>query len=579
MRAKQFVKQTNRQAAGTRKNLNGHSRGSNMRDVTGSLVVVLVFLVAGAGGIEPDSGYCIGTQCFTVFRDPSSFRSAQDACRDQGGHLMTVRSSVSHDILNILLGNFTGRFWIGLHLPTGCPDAAAGLRGFQWVTKDSESDFSNWLPDFDSSCSAHRCVSVSQEDDFKWTQEPCLQPAAGLLCEYSFTDPCRGLAFAPGESVTYMTPIGFGGEDVLSLPPGSTAIRMPSETKYVCFSQQWLQAPWSCEIHEGGCEYKCATDPNSVPSCYCPAGQTVNQANQVTCEVQVTDDPCLDLRCQHLCYKIGDSHACTCDHGFQLAGDGRSCVDFNDCSDERQCPGEHFACVNTVGGFQCVCEAGYRSSGGLCVDEDECASAPCEHMCTNTPGSYQCSCYDGYRVDPKAPSKCELHCGMEECPAECDPNDRFQCYCPDGYISEERGHDTFCIDMDECSFFYCDQDCENTFGSYVCTCSPGYTLVDQFRCVKTDDEDSDAGLEGSGMTPAPSAPTTPFVPDPGPTRQPLELTVGGLVGIIICTVFFILLVVFLAHHLLRRRGKMESSAAIKAPEGEAHGLHQVASDA
>ncbi|XP_070782131.1 thrombomodulin-like [Enoplosus armatus] len=552
-----------------------------MKDVAGLFVVVLTSLMRRAGGIEPNSGYCIGNQCFTVFQDPSDFSTAQHQCGDGGGHLMTVRSSVSHDVFFMLLGNFTGRFWIGLQQTAGCPDAAADLKGFQWVTKDNESDFFNWAPSFDSSCSSHRCVSVSQDDEFKWTQEPCDERADGFLCEYTFNEPCKSLAVAEGESVTYRTPMGFGGEDVLSLPPGSTAIRMPAETKYVCFSEQWLQAPWSCEIQEGGCEYKCAMDPKNEPSCYCPPEKSVNPANKVTCEVgeQFAEDPCLPLRCEHACYKSGDSYACVCDHGFKLARDGRSCVDFNDCTDERQCPGDNFVCVNTVGGFQCICKDGFKVTGALCVDVNECASAPCEHKCTNTDGSYACSCYDGYKADPKSPNKCKLHCGEEECAAECDPNDKFQCYCPDGYVAEERADGTVCIDMDECSSFFCDQHCTNTFGGYVCACSPGYTLVDQFRCVKNeDDTDTDGGLEGSGAatTPVILITTPPVGPDP--TGQPSAVTVGGLVGIIVCTVFFIVLVVFLTHHILNGRGKMESAGALKAPEGEAHGLHHVTSD-
>ncbi|XP_071334681.1 thrombomodulin-like [Trachinotus anak] len=536
-----------------------------MRDVTELLVVMLVSLMGRTGGTQPSSGYCIGNQCFGLIQDPSEFTTAQNQCKDQGGHLMTVRSSVSHDILNILLGNFTGRFWIGLHLNSGCPDAA-GLRGFQWVTKDNESDFFNWAPGFDSSCSSHRCVSVSKESDFKWTQEPCEELAAGFLCEYSFTEACRTLK-AANQSVTYITHMGFGVEDVLSLPPGTIATLMPSETKYVCFSSDWLMAPWSCEINEGGCDHKCAVDPNEVPSCYCPQGQTVNPANKVTCE-DAADDPCLALRCDHACFKSGDSYACVCDHGFKLAGDGRSCVDFNDCTDQRQCPGENFKCINTIGNFECVCKDGYSMSGDLCVDDNECVSAPCEHECHNTPGGYTCSCFDGYKVDPESPNKCKLYCGMEECPAECDPNDAFQCYCPDGYIAEERGSQTVCIDIDECAFFYCDQDCTNTFGSYVCACSPGYTLVDQYKCVKNE--------YGTDLTTAPNFPTTSYMPEP--TRQPSGVSVGGFVGIILCTVFFIVLVVFLAHHFLNRRGKMESTSALKAREDEAHGLHKVSTD-
>ncbi|KAE8287099.1 Thrombomodulin [Larimichthys crocea] len=547
-----------------------------MKDVTRLFVVLLTFLMGRAGGMEPDSGYCIGNQCFTVYQAHHDYMSAQNQCGDDRGHLMTVRSTVARDVLSILLGNSVGRFWIGLHRTSGCPDDATPLKGFQWVTKDTESDYTNWAPGFDSSCFSHRCVSVSKVDDFKWSQEPCDEQAAGFLCEHTFTQMCKSLDAEVGETVTYTTPLRFAGEDLLSLPPGSTAIRVPGETKYVCVEKQWLQAPWNCEIFEGGCEYKCAEDSNHAPSCYCPAGQTVNPANKVTCEV-IPDDPCVSLRCAHACVQKGVSYECFCDHGFQLAQDGRSCVDFNDCTDKRLCPGENFMCLNTVGGFECVCKGGFRLIDGKCVDVDECVSAPCEHICENSPGSYTCSCYDGYKEDPESPNNCKLHCGKTECVAECDPNDRYQCFCPDGYVSEEREHETVCIDIDECSSNYCDQDCKNTFGSYVCSCSPGYTLVNQDKCEKIDD-DSD-GDGGSGATTTSTTPyDTPPVPNPGPTRKPSAVTVGAFVGIIVCTVFFVVLVVFLVHHLLCSRGKMESAAALKVTEEEAHGLHNVKSD-
>lgn len=543
-----------------------------MKDVRRLLVVVLTALMGRVGGIQPSNGYCIGSQCFTVYHDTSDFATAQNECKKQSGNLMTVRSSVSHDSLVILLGNSTGRYWIGLHRPTGCPVTDAQLGGYEWVTQNSESDFYNWAA-FNSSCSSPRCVSVDNEDDFKWSQYPCSGQAAGFLCEYSFQEPCKSLPVVADESAVYRVPMGFEGEDLLSLPPGSIAVKMPSETKYVCFAEQWLKAPWNCEIHEGGCEYKCAEDSNGDPSCYCPRKQIINPANKVTCEMD-KNDPCLRLNCEYACIQSDGSYVCTCDHGYKLASDGKSCVDFNDCKDERQCPGDNFRCVNTPGGFQCVCQDGYRLTNDLCIDVNECASAPCEHQCDNLPGSYNCSCYEGYKVDPDSPDKCKLHCGFEECDAVCDPNNQFECYCPEGYVAEERGGHTVCLDMDECSFFYCDQGCENTFGSYMCSCNRGYTLVDQYRCVKNDDWESDGDRPTAPDTVTP----TPLVPYPDPTSRPSGVTVGGLVGIIVCTVFLIVLVVFLAHHFLSGRGKMESASALKAPEGEAHGLHRVTSD-
>ena len=40
------------------------------------------------------------------------------------------------------------------------------------------------------------------------------------------------------------------------------------------------------------------------------------------------------------------------------------------------------------------------------------------------------------------------------------------------------------VDIDECAetSSLCDQICVNTFGSYVCTCEPGYNLNDQMIC-------------------------------------------------------------------------------------------------
>ncbi|KAM4713533.1 thrombomodulin-like [Anableps anableps] len=545
-----------------------------MNVVAGLSVLVLVFLLGKAGGTERNSGYCIGNACFTLFRDPSTFTSAQSLCRDQNSHLMTVRTSVSNDVLSVLLGNLTGSFWIGLHRLSGCPDPSEELRGFQWVTKDTESDFTNWLPGTDDSCSAARCVSVSREENFKWSQTPCNQPAEGFLCENSFTDPCANLLYEPNESVLYWTPYGFEVEDIQSstLPPGSIATRFPSKTKYICATEKWLQAPWSCEINEGGCEYKCAVDPNNTHICYCPPGKTVNPDNKISCQASGTDDPCAALQCDQTCIELGGRFQCGCDHGLQLAADGRTCRDFDECADKRQCPEENFTCMNTPLGYTCVCETGYKLTRGACLDWNECVLAPCEHECTNTPGSYMCSCFEGYKVDEKDPNKCKQYCGKEECPAECDPNDRFQCFCPEGYVSEERGDSTFCIDINECDHFYCDQECQNTYGGFVCSCKPGYKLVDQMKCVETGDEVTDS----LPMSSTQSIPTSPTYPHPDPTRRPSAVTAGGLVGIIVCTVFLIVLAVFAAHLVLLRRGKEESAAgALKGGEEDTHGLQRL----
>lgn len=531
-----------------------------MRDV----LLLLSFLLGAAQGQQlPSGGYCLGNQCFAVFQDSSrDFRGAQHKCSQQRGLLMTVRSSVAHDIVSILLGNSTGRYWIGLHIPKGCPDLSTELRGFQWVTTGTASDFYNWAPGFDSSCpsSFPRCVSVSKKDKFQWAQARCNGLAAGFLCEYDFQAACSGLA---GNNILYTTPYGFRVEGVQSLPPGSVA-EPPDENKQVCFSGQWLRAPWSCDIQRGGCEHKCTTDPQNNPVCYCPPGQAVSLDNRVRCEVAL-DDRCEELKCDHACYVYAGSYLCACDYGFTLAKDNRSCMDFDECSDKKQCPEDNERCVNTQGSFQCVCMDGYQLRDGLCMDVNECVSSPCEHICTNRPGGYECSCDEGYKVDPDSPDKCELHCGQEECPAECDPNDRYQCECPDGYILEERVGHSVCIDINECDTVPCDHFCDNLYGSYECFCKKRFKLVDGHHCELSGD------LEGSTEV----MPVTSIMPVT-PTQQPSAMSLGGLVGIIVCTVFFILLAVFLIHHILHIRGKRDNAGALKAPESpEAHRLQPV----
>lgn len=529
----------------------------------GVLLILLWVLLGLAQGELPTGGYCIGNMCFALFEIMSNFEGAENVCGQHRGHLMTVRSSVAHDTLSLLLSNTTGLHWIGLHLPKGCPDPSSELQGYQWVTTDTSSNFYNWAEDspFGDTCSSFtpRCITVSKDNKFKWQENFCDNKIDGFLCEYTFQHGgCQGFQ---NSNVFYTTPYGFRVEDAASLPTGSLA-EHPDETKQICVSGQWIGAPWSCEIQQGGCEHRCTVNPENKPVCYCQPGFTINPANELTCEV-ATDDPCIKLNCAHACYKYSDSFLCTCHEGFVLADDKKSCKDLNECSDERQCQ-ENQKCINTQGWFKCICEDGYQLNGGSCVDINECESAPCEHLCNNKPGGYDCSCYDGYKADPEAPDKCKLHCGREECVAECDPNNKYQCFCPEGYIREERGDHSVCIDIDECEFYAdCDQHCENSFGSYQCFCDTGFRLVDKTRCEEV----------VSGTTTVMEVVTVP------PTHRPSGVSVGAFVGIIICTVFFILLAVFLINHILCGKGKTDSPETLKVSESpETHNLHLVTTD-
>uniref|UniRef100_A0A671K6T8 Thrombomodulin-like n=1 Tax=Sinocyclocheilus anshuiensis TaxID=1608454 RepID=A0A671K6T8_9TELE len=156
----------------------------------------------------------------------------------------------------------------------------------------------------------------------------------------------------------------------------------------------WLKAPWSCEVFGGGCDYKCIQKGQSY-ACICQPGFELD-TNGVACNKQ-DDDPCAE--CEHKCTRSGDALACTCRPGFQLSADGKSCEE---------------------------CKPDFHTEGGVCVDDDECESAPCEHYCINTDGSYHCECFEGFIQSMEDMHKCKMHCEKNICPAECDPNNNAQ---------------------------------------------------------------------------------------------------------------------------------------------------------
>lgn len=63
----------------------------------------------------------------------------------------------------------------------------------------------------------------------------------------------------------------------------------------------------------------------------------------------------------------------------------------------NQC--EH-RCVNTLTGYHCECNPGYKlmPDGKACADIDECTAekGKCSQYCFNTPGSFYCKCNETY---------------------------------------------------------------------------------------------------------------------------------------------------------------------------------------
>lgn len=140
-------------------------------------------------------------------------------------------------------------------------------------------------------------------------------------------------------------------------------------------------------------------------------------------------------RCEHLCLNYAGSYKCACKSGFQLAADGFTCVDINECetlgkpksSDSKESNNRtalsgdaqvcYHKCINQPGSFQCTCPPGYESlsEGRICKDIDECESGELcrgqNEYCLNVHGSYRCNvinCPDDYYLDARS-KKCIRH--------------------------------------------------------------------------------------------------------------------------------------------------------------------------
>uniref|UniRef100_A0A3B4B0M9 Uncharacterized protein n=1 Tax=Periophthalmus magnuspinnatus TaxID=409849 RepID=A0A3B4B0M9_9GOBI len=156
-----------------------------------------------------------------------------------------------------------------------------------------------------------------------------------------------------------------------------------------------------CGLKPRPCKHRCMNTYGSF-KCYCLNGYMLmpdgSCGNARTCGM---------ANCQYGCEVLKGEVRCQCPSpGLQLAPDGRTCVDVDECAaGTAVCP-RFRKCINTFGSYICKCHDGfdlqYINGKYQCIDVDECSlgQSQCSRFttCYNTPGSYKCKCREGYRL-------------------------------------------------------------------------------------------------------------------------------------------------------------------------------------
>ncbi|XP_043647692.1 uncharacterized protein LOC122616340 isoform X2 [Drosophila teissieri] len=207
--------------------------------------------------------------------------------------------------------------------------------------------------------------------------------------------------------------------------------------------------------------------------------------------------------CAHICKRLlypdenQPINKCDCRSGYTLNPDDfASCLDIDECLESNGGCSE--ICENLPGGYKCSCQGGYYvdESGKNCVDIDECAntelSSDCQGGCENLPGSYRCvePLVEKSEATEAVQNPIEESNEIPENVSECQTVGRS---CNSGFQLSADGTD--CQDINECEVegpedldnnAVCQQKCENTIGSFRCSCAEGYHLLEDQRSCALD---------------------------------------------------------------------------------------------
>ncbi|GCB73342.1 hypothetical protein scyTo_0002489 [Scyliorhinus torazame] len=163
-----------------------------------------------------------------------------------------------------------------------------------------------------------------------------------------------------------------------------------------------------CYTGTHGCDTNAACRPEQGNrfACECSAGFYGN--GQTCYDLDECRDNLSICGNYAVCNNQPGTFRCECFAGYQFAEDGRTCVAVqrpdNPCqTGTHNCDSPGRArCIYTGGSdFICACLTGFSGDGKSCVDLDECQPNRCHPyaQCYNTPGSFSCRCSPGYQGD------------------------------------------------------------------------------------------------------------------------------------------------------------------------------------
>ncbi|PVD35911.1 hypothetical protein C0Q70_02880 [Pomacea canaliculata] len=234
-------------------------------------------------------------------------------------------------------------------------------------------------------------------------------------------------------------------------------------------------------------------------ACTCRSGWTGGNCSDDINECTAhSSSPCV---ANSTCHNTNGSYLCVCDTGYHTHADGNctgevtlQCVNNTygtNCSTQCHCNVTNTVSCHHVTG-NCTCKQGWN--GTTCDDDlDECSSnthncTSSHQTCINTVGGFTCVCTDGYHYN--ASMVCEA-CAAEtfgrNCSSSCTcvTNNTASCNNVNGSCTCNSGwNGTNCEqDINECEQHsppcVANLTCVNTNGSYLCVCNPGYqTLLD-----------------------------------------------------------------------------------------------------